>query len=119
MGFANNYSSKARTWATLAVIMNNSVNDTNSKPPAISSEPTRYGFLLMPEFSMIAFSSAIEVLRMANQLRQQKLYEWPMYTLDGTPVAASNGINVTPDGDINDVTDLTACLLYTSDAADE
>jgi len=36
---------------------------------------------------MIAFSSAIEVLRMANQLRQEKLYEWPIYTLDGTVVA--------------------------------
>jgi len=91
--------------------MNNSVNDTNSKPPAISSKPTRYGFLLMPEFSMIAFSSAIEVLRMANQLRQEKLYEWPIYTLDGTAVAASNKISVTPDGDINDIADLTALMV--------
>ena len=41
---------------------------------------------------MIAFSSAIEVLRMANHLSGTKAYEWQVITLDGRPVASSCGI---------------------------
>ena len=36
--------------------------------------PVRIGFLLVPEFSMIAFSCAIEPLRMANMASGQILY---------------------------------------------
>ncbi len=59
--------------------------------------PVRYGFLLVPNYSMIAVSSAIEPLRMANRLAEDKLYEWPVMTLDGEPVAASNGLGIAPD----------------------
>ena len=90
---------------------NSAANETSMKPITANLKPTRYGFLLMPEFSMIAFSSAIEVLRMANQLRQENLYEWPIYTMDGEPVAASNTIEVSPDGDVNDVGDLAALFV--------
>ncbi|MFK7992564.1 MAG: GlxA family transcriptional regulator [Granulosicoccus sp.] len=52
----------------------------------------RIGFYLVPHFTMIAFSSAIEVLRMANQLSGQTLYQWNMCSSDGHPVTCSNGI---------------------------
>ncbi|NND83252.1 MAG: GlxA family transcriptional regulator [Gammaproteobacteria bacterium] len=70
------------------------------------SKPTRYGFLLMPKYSMIAFSSAVEVLRMANRLSGDTLYEWPIYTLDGEPVPASNGVMLTPDAPIKEAAGL-------------
>jgi transcriptional regulator GlxA family with amidase domain len=50
------------------------------------------GFLTLDEFSMIAFSSAIEVLRMANYLVGKPCYSWSVITLDGQPVASSNGL---------------------------
>lgn len=46
---------------------------------------------------MMAVSSAIEPLRMADQLSKRHQYEWPIVTLDGNPVAASNGIKFEPD----------------------
>ncbi|WP_180736791.1 GlxA family transcriptional regulator [Paraburkholderia sp. PGU19] len=53
-----------------------------------------FGFLVLPNFSMIAFSSAIEVLRMANYVGQANHYRWSIFSLDGAPVHASNGIAV-------------------------
>ncbi len=52
----------------------------------------RIGFYLMPQFTLIAFSSAVEVLRMANQLSGQTLYRWTLCSSDGKPVTSSNGI---------------------------
>ncbi len=60
-----------------------------------SREPTtRIGFYLIPQFSMLAFSSALEVLRMCNQLSGQPLYRWTISSSDGEPVTCSNGISI-------------------------
>lgn len=52
------------------------------------------GFYLVPQFSLIAFSSAIEVLRMANQLSAQTLYRWTLSSSDGEAVSCSNGLSL-------------------------
>ena len=54
----------------------------------------RLGFLLLPQFSMMAFSAALEPLRAANRLSGKALYAWSLASLDGQPVSASNGISV-------------------------
>lgn len=54
---------------------------------------TRIGFYLVPKFSMLAFSSALEPLRMANQLSGSTLYEWVLSSTDGQSVSCSNGIS--------------------------
>ncbi|AYH43900.1 AraC family transcriptional regulator [Azoarcus sp. DN11] len=41
---------------------------------------------------MIAFSSAVEVLRMANHISGKPLYSWSVISTDGQPVASSNGL---------------------------
>jgi AraC family transcriptional regulator, glycine betaine-responsive activator len=41
---------------------------------------------------MIAFASAVEVLRMANYLSGKPHFSWTVITPDGKPVAASNGL---------------------------
>ena len=56
------------------------------------SSVTRVGFLLLNEFTMIAFSSAIEVLRMANHISGKPLYSWCVISPDGQPVSSSNGL---------------------------
>jgi transcriptional regulator GlxA family with amidase domain len=56
----------------------------------------RYGFLTLPSYSMIALTSAVEPLRMANRLCKQDVYEWSIVSLDGQPVAASNGLSLSP-----------------------
>ncbi|SJN52790.1 GlxA family transcriptional regulator [Vibrio ruber] len=64
-------------------------------------EVSRIGFLLLNNFTMIALASAVEPLRMANQLSGKELYDWYTITEDGEPVSASDGITVTPDTSIN------------------
>ena len=79
-----------------------------NNPPA---KPIRYGFLVLPRYSMIAFSSAIEVLRMANRLSGEKLYEWPVYSLTGEAVAASNNMLLAPDAPISEARDLEVLFV--------
>ena len=76
-----------------------------------TDKPVRYGFLLLPNYSMLAYSSAVEVLRMANRLRHETLYEWPSYTLDGQAVAASNGVTLLPDHAISEMQDLRVLFV--------
>lgn len=54
-------------------------------------------FLLMPDFSMMAFTASIEPLRAANRMSRKTLYEWQTLTVDGQQVVASNGVTITPD----------------------
>lgn len=67
-------------------------------PPASARTAShkRYAFLTLPNYSMIALTSAVEPLRMANRLCQREIYEWSLVTLDGTPVQASNGLGLAP-----------------------
>jgi len=54
-------------------------------------------FLLLPEFSMMPFTAAMEALRAANRMSGAQLYRWQTATLDGDIVPASNGVGVHPD----------------------
>ncbi|MFQ5954460.1 MAG: GlxA family transcriptional regulator [Kiloniellales bacterium] len=65
--------------------------------------PQRIGFVLIPNFSMIAFTSAIEALRLANRHAERRLYDWRLLSVDGAAVAASNGITLMPDGRISEL----------------
>ena len=54
--------------------------------------PERFAFLLVPEFTHIAFSCAIEPLRIANLITGEILYEWVLASGDGVRATCSNGI---------------------------
>ena len=91
-------------------LMSNDKND---------SKPEHFGFLQVPNYSMIAFSSAIEPLRMANRDAGKELYRWSVYTIDGLPEKASNGLEVTPDESIDNATDMSILFVCGgSDIAD-
>ncbi len=64
------------------------------------SEPQTIGFLLTPQFSMIAFTAAIEPLRSANRIARKTLFQWDLYTIDGQPVRASNDVQFNADGQL-------------------
>lgn len=61
-------------------------------------EPILVSFVLVPQFTMLAFTSAIEPLRAANQLSGNNLFEWRVFSETGEPVTASNGVAIVPDG---------------------
>ena len=54
----------------------------------------RIAYVLVPNFSMLAFTSAIEPLRGANDLTEQELYQWTTVAPGGGLVAASNGVEI-------------------------
>lgn len=62
-----------------------------------AKKPITIGFLLMNNFTLISLASAIEPLRMANQLSGTELYQWFTLTPGGQQVQASDGLTVTPD----------------------
>jgi len=67
---------------------------------APSKLPQQIGFLLLPNFTLISFASAVEALRLANRTSGRALYGWTLITRDGQPVRASNGISFHPDASI-------------------
>ncbi|MDH3229163.1 MAG: GlxA family transcriptional regulator [Alphaproteobacteria bacterium] len=65
--------------------------------------PDRVSFLLVPNFSMSAFTAMLEALRLANYTTGRNLYEWEILSRDGNAVEASNGVRVAADKGIADV----------------
>lgn len=64
-------------------------------------DPQTVAFLLLPRFSMMAFTSSLEPLRAANRLGGKTLYRWRTLSPDGEPVVASNGVQVIADADLS------------------
>lgn len=56
--------------------------------------PYTLGFLVVPGFSNLVLAAALEPLRAANTLTGQELYRWPLFSLDGAPVATSSGLAI-------------------------
>ncbi len=69
---------------------------------AISKLPTRFGFLLVNDFTLISMSSAIEPLRMANRICGENVYQWKTISESGDVVSASDGLVVNVDSGIDD-----------------
>jgi AraC family transcriptional regulator, glycine betaine-responsive activator len=66
--------------------------------PARSVWPRSFAFVLVPEFSMMPFSAAIEPLRVANRMHGREAYRWSTLSANGESVTASNGTAVQVDG---------------------
>ena len=78
---------------------------------ASAESPQRIAFVLIPNFSMIAFTSAVEPLRLANRAAGRELYSWRLFSSDAKPVAASNGIVLNTGGDIDRATGFGTIIL--------
>ena len=63
-------------------------------------ETQNFAFLLVEEFSHLAFSCAVEPLRIANLVSEQDLYSWTILSEDGETATCSNGIVTQVNGGI-------------------
>ncbi len=70
-----------------------------------------FGFLLVPDFTLIAFASAIDTLRLANICSGRTLYAWKLYSPDGRPVMASTGVAVAVHGSFAEAGAMTAAVV--------
>ena len=73
--------------------MSNSPSPIQAAPDA-ARRPFRVAFFLVPGFSLMALSSAVEPLRAVNRLLGDKRFEWVVIGRAAGPVAASNGLEV-------------------------
>lgn len=64
------------------------------------SEPTSFVFYLVPGFSMLAVSSAVEVLQLSNQAVGREAFRWRLVSEEGAIVRASCGLSLSADGDL-------------------
>lgn len=69
------------------------------------SRPRLFLFYMVPNFSMMAFATAIEPLRIANRLLGRRAYDWRIASRDGKPVNASNGIAISVHSSLDDERD--------------
>ncbi|WP_232231005.1 GlxA family transcriptional regulator [Rhodobacter xanthinilyticus] len=53
---------------------------------------------------MMAFASAIEPLRLANQVSGQKLYSWKLASANGSDASCSNGVTMRVDMGLEEIT---------------
>ncbi|MCP4188478.1 MAG: GlxA family transcriptional regulator [Gammaproteobacteria bacterium] len=66
------------------------------------SSPHVTGFVLVAKFNMMALTTAIEPLRIANYLAGENLYEWYFVSATGGSVEASNGMSIETESIVND-----------------
>jgi transcriptional regulator GlxA family with amidase domain len=76
-----------------------------------SRAPQSIGFLLLDNFTLISLASAVEPLRMANQLSGRELYRWSTLSLDGAQVWASDGLQITPDAAVSAAPELDMVIV--------
>ncbi len=69
--------------------------------PYSESEPVRIGFLILNDFSLLAFSAAIEPLRAANRLRERPIFNWVTVHKSDISAKASNGFKVSVTDDVD------------------
>jgi transcriptional regulator GlxA family with amidase domain len=84
--------------------------------------PTRFGFLLLDQFTLISMASAVEPLRMANRISGNTLYEWRVISATGNPITASDGLSVYVDQGFDDagvLGDLDAIIVCGGERIDE
>ncbi|MEO9337956.1 GlxA family transcriptional regulator [Mesorhizobium sp. SB112] len=59
-------------------------------------------FFLIPDFTMVAFATALEPLRIANRMIGYEAYKWRLASIDGKPVRASNGVECAVNTSLDD-----------------
>ncbi len=72
------------------------------------------GFVLLPNFNALATMAAIDPFRATNYVSATKLYQWTLFSLDGAPVRASNGVEVAVDAAIGSPSRLDSLFLCAS-----
>ena len=74
-------------------------------------EPKSFGFVVLPKFAMLAFTSAIEPLRAANMFSRRQLYEWHVLSQEGGAVRASNGSELLTQSISDEVSSLSSVVI--------
>ena len=87
------------------------MTSSNSGVQPQNRTPQSIGFLLLDNFTLISLASAVEPLRMANQLAGRELYRWTTLSADGSQVWASDGLKISPDASMHKAVKLDMVMV--------
>ncbi|MBW4960851.1 GlxA family transcriptional regulator [Sulfitobacter sp. CW3] len=81
------------------------MSDTQSaiRVPVNEDKPKLFVFVLLENFTMLSFASAVECLRIANRMSGREAYNWRLIGEGGTYVSSSAGAQFTLDGDLDEL----------------
>ncbi|PIE15487.1 MAG: AraC family transcriptional regulator [Rhodobacterales bacterium] len=68
-----------------------------------TGNPRRFVFVLLNDFTLLSFASALECLRLANRMTDQSIYEWMLIGEGGGKITCSAGTGFNLDGDLGDL----------------
>ncbi len=71
--------------------------------PLESTKPRLFVFVLLENFTMLSFASAVECLRIANRMVGREAYQWRLIGEGGVRVRSSAGAEFALDGDLEDL----------------
>ncbi len=75
-----------------------------ASPKALqATKPKRFVFVLLDQFTMLCFASAIECLRLANRAADTTLYDWAIIGEGGETATCSNGCTFQLTGDLGEL----------------
>ncbi len=69
----------------------------------VTDRPKRFVFVLLDNFSLLCFSTAVESLRIANRMAGKTLYEWTLIGEGGVSAACSAGTVFQLDDDLGEM----------------
>jgi transcriptional regulator GlxA family with amidase domain len=81
----------------------------------MTNEKPGFAFLLEDQFAMLAFTSAVEVLRLANKLSGEIAFPYWFCTIDGQRVHASNGVALEPNRALDTLTRRDKIVMVSGD----
>ena len=73
---------------------------TKPRRADLAHRPRRFVFVLLDQFTMLCFASAIECLRIANRTAGRELYTWTIIADGGETATCSNGCVFKVDADL-------------------
>jgi len=74
-----------------------------TRVPLNTDKPRRFVFVLLDQFSLLCFATAIESLRIANRMGGKELYSWMAVGDGGQSVACSAGTSFQLDDDLGEL----------------
>ena len=73
--------------------------------------PRRFIFVLMQDFTLLSFASALEALRLANRMSGTRLFDWRIVGEGGGTARCSAGTAFALDGDLPELSRDDTVLL--------
>ncbi|MEZ5675369.1 transcriptional regulator, AraC family with amidase-like domain [Thalassovita litoralis] len=78
---------------------NRQIVDVTPQP----GKPRRFVFVLLPQFTLLSFASALDSLRIANRMAGRELYTWKLIGEGGDMIQCSAGTEFKLDDDLVDL----------------